>query len=485
MLAYDELVNSGISSPKIFYLIDVITEIDRELLLDLFTPRQRPVLFLPEDLAGKNLISVKGKQQELDVLSEHFAIHVPKNPKKHSESEKEFELTDPSEDYYVYGVRNIGAGVDGTFEQGMVLFLLAENASLPPFMMHEQFNLGEGMIQNYTDSKYIVTDVGKFLLNQIILVNSFGTLVPYWNRRFDPEELDKVVAKLILQKSVTRAMYNNYMNYGYWYGEDGSISVAAWSEKSLSTDPNVAAVKAALLEKFKNNLDDPIVLADIEKQLVQMDKDYLKGDSSEPFFAVTAGKTFSEQRKKMYLTFGLTVAFDKNTGNYEFVEESLASGLTIKNLDVGANDIRRGSYGRGIETAKGGEQTKFVLRIFQEVSIDEEDCFSKQGLPVLLTKKNVKNYLGRWMTDGTLLDEHNADQYIGKEVLLRSPMYCKSKPGFCYKCVGELFRERDTKAIGMDAVIITSTFTTIAMKSMHVSGIQSTKIENFHRFLRS
>lgn len=477
MITYEEVFSKEVNNPKIFYLIERIRDVgNRFALLNWFTPCQRPtVTDIPDNLVGINIIRVSGKVQELEAYKELFAVHVPKKKKELSE----LDLTDPTDDMYVYGVYT-PEGID----DAILLCKIVDNALEPPFRMDEKFLVEKGMIDNYGDNPPVLTDVGKFILNQLILVEPFGNLIPYWNETFNPAKLDDIVAKLILERQVTREMYNKYMNYGYWYGEDGSIATATWSEKSLTTDPNVPAKKKELLDKYKENLNDPLVLAEIEKELIAMDKAYLKGDSSEPFYAVTAGKTFNEQRKKMFLTFGLTVAFDKNTGNYEFVEESLADGWTIQNLDIASNDVRRGSYGRGIETAKGGEQTKFVLRIFQEVSIDEEDCGSKKGIKVLITEHNYKQYFGRWMVNGVLFDKNNADQFIGKTIELRGPQYCKTKPGFCFKCVGELFRKLDMKAIGMNAVIITSTMTSVAMKSMHVSGIDLYEIEDFHRFLR-
>lgn len=467
---------TGNRHPKFIYYTQRIADAaNRNALLDWFTPHQRPVLTdVPAELVGKPILAVKARAQEIAVLKEIFAVHIPKQKM----DVPELTVTDPTAEYCVYGV------VVPPDEADMaILYLLTDNATEPPLKMYEQFYIIGGMIKNYNQDTPLLTDVGKFLLNQIVLVLPFGDIFPYHNSTFKPGEIDDQVAKLILEKKVNRDMYNRYMNFGYWYGMDGSIATPTWSEKSLTTDPKIKERKKELLEKYKDNLNDPLVLSQIETELGKMDREWLKGDPAEPFFMATSKKT-SEQRKKLYLTFGLTVTFDKNTGNYAFVEESLEDGWTIGNLDVASNDVRRGSYGRGIETAKGGEQTKFVLRIFQELTIDEDDCHAKRGIKVLITKYNKSYYIDRWLVGDILFTAELAEQSIGKVMEFRGPQYCTTKPGFCYRCVGELFRKLDMKAIGMNEVIVTSGMTSAAMKSMHAGQVEQVVIEDFHRFLR-
>ena len=65
------------------------------------------------------------------------------------------------------------------------------------------------------------------------------------------------------------------MANGYWFGEDGSLTKQAWSERSLITDPAIAKRKAELLKQYQDHLKDPLILAKIEKELIDMDKAWL------------------------------------------------------------------------------------------------------------------------------------------------------------------------------------------------------------------
>ena len=55
--------------------------------------------------------------------------------------------------------------------------------------------------------------------------------------------------------------------------------------------------------------------------------------------------------------------------------------------------------------------------------------------------------------------------------LMRSPMYCQCKNGFCYKCVGKLFAELDVKQLSLVIVDISTTFMLASMKNMHGSKL--------------
>lgn len=472
MLSYKETTHE---STKFYFFIDCLQKpIDRRMVLDLFTPCQRPVLSdVPEQLRMKDFILVTGKNSEIAPLLPFYTVHVPQK-----DTDADFgSMSEPSKTYAVYGVVSLPEKADT-----LVLYRLQDDASYAPFSMQERFYMDSTMISNYKGDT-VVTDVGKFFCNKLLLAEPFGDLIPYINEPFNIGKIDDMVANLLLAGKATREMYNTYMNNGFWFGTDGSIATACWSEKSLTTDPNLPKRRQELLEKYKNNLHDPTAALAIEKELIEMDKAYLKGDTSEPFYAVTAGKSYGEARKKMYGIFGLGVAFGQKKGVYDFTAHSLEDGWEPGDLAIVANDVRRGSYGRSMETAKGGEQTKLVLRMFQEVKMEEGDCGSTTGLLVTLTERNYKFYIGRYLVSGTMLTEENIKTYLGKEVEIRSPMFCKSK-NYCSKCCGEFFRQLKTENIGMQSLAVCSTFVGIAMKTMHASSLKTVHLQDIDRFFK-
>ena len=369
-----------------------------------------------------------------------------------------------------------------TLEGKCYLVLIGDDAAEPPFRFGDIMPLSAGDIDNYQGPD-CVTDVGKFLVNQVVLVDPFGSKIPYINARISPGDTDEKVAKMITRGEIGREEYNKYMMNGYWFGSDAGITTVTMTEKAMVTDPEVAKRRKELLEKHKHELDDPQVTVAIEQELIAMDKDWIKHDDSYAFYDSDGGKVFKEQRKKMHLMFGTGVAFDKDANKYTFYEKPLSDGWDPKSISICANDTRRGSYGRGIDTAKGGEQTKFLLRVFQEVLITEDDCKAKTGIKVVLNENIASQYFGRYLMSGVVLSKENYKEYLGKEVEIRSPMHCKTVGGFCYRCCGKTMKDVGMRAIGMQAIRISSKFTSVSMKAIHASSASSTTIKGFTRFL--
>lgn len=399
-----------------------------------------------------------------------------------------------TDDYYIYGVlyKSISkdklplSDVDGKTSGVIILTKLSESGLTPIYQPTDMFILSEGMIENYTEKTNILTTVGRFVLNYLILVKPFRNLISYINEPFNVSSIDHKVAELLLENVIGRPEYDKYMAYGFFIGQFSELCVPGMSRKSLTTDPKLKAYKEQLLKENKDKLDDPVVLAEIESKLIAMDKEYLKDDSSADFYAVTAKKSYNEARKKMFVTMGLAQAFEKNATTYTFIPGSLDDGWDPKFLPEISNEVRRGSYDRGKSTAKGGEQTKFLLRILQNLRIVESDCNTKNGIKIYLTETNYKPFIKRyiWFNNKLeMLTNENVSKFLNKEIIIRSPMYCKSKEGYCFKCCGHQFEESKSTAIGMMALDIGSRFTSISMKSMHFSGISSFNIKSLTPYL--
>src|SRR5699024_1736575 len=107
------------------------------------------------------------------------------------------------------------------------------------------------------------------------------------------------------------------------------------------------------------------------------------------------------------------------------------------------------------------------------------DCGTQKYLEMTLTKENKGLFLLRWIKDDEtgnliLLDADNINNYIGKKVKLRSPLYCISDK-ICSKCAGELYYRLNMNNIGLVADRIASTIMQRSMKQFHDSTIKTTK----------
>ncbi len=469
-----------VDNAKFFYLVSVMPQLvcERRAWLDWFTAKSRPTLDVPAELTKHSVIQVVGTDwAEMIPFLDWAVVHVPVKSKQVYDTA----ITDPTAEFSTYGVLVPQEG-----QPVALLFKLTDDATYAPFTMGDTFYLQPDMIPNFKGPKPIVTDVGKFFFNYLLLVDPFkgNPQIDYINTRINPGDLDARMAKLIVDKKVTREIFNKYMVNGYTFCEDGSIATGTWSERSLTVDPAVLKRKEELFEKYKDKLDDPVVMVAIEKELVDLDKSTIKGDPAEAFMFTDAGKTFGEQRRKFFIQFGVTTAFSKYGGT-DYMANSLADGLGVSDIPLAANEIRRGSYGRGKETAKGGEQTKFLLRIFQNVKMTEDDCGTKRGLKVRVTENNYKQWVGRYpVSGGAPYTLEKLKAAIDTDIYIRSPMYCSTTDGYCRRCCGEFFEKVSIEAIGMQGLSITSGITSASMKAQHASSMKGLTLTNFHRFLR-
>ena len=473
MIEFSEATNEDITKPKFYFFVENIsTVLDKNVLVQWFTACQRPTLIgIPDKLKGQPFIGMKADETESMVLERLSTVHVfHKDP-----TEEQLGLSDPKENEYIYGVMK----QDDYF----LLMLLSDNALNPPYWVADEFMLEDGMIANYTSTKPVRTDVGKFLVNYIVLAEPFGDKIPYINDTIKTDVTDKKVAELISEDKIGRKEFNRYINNAFWFGEDGTMFAAALSEKTVGYDPKLTAKRKELYEKYKDRMNDPTVLTAIEKELADMENAYIKGDESEPFF-LGAGKKTKEARKKFFCLYGMTRAFgDVEKSGFTFTKESLEEGWNQLNFANCCNSVRRGTYGRSLETAKGGSESKFILRIFQEVKIIEDDCHDTRGMTIKITKNNIKTLMSRYLVSGEIIDESNADSLIGKTVRIRSPMTCKTKGGYCYKCCGKIFEETKQAAIGMQTLTITSAFTTDSMKTMHTSQVSTKELTDLNQYV--
>ena len=356
-------------APKFFYYTEQIAQVlTKRGILSFFTVAYRPILTMPKEVLGKDYLTVTGHPEEIRAIKEYPIVHVSdKNDKP------DLTLVDPLGKYTVYGIIPIN-------EQQLAFIKLSDDSSDPVYDMGDKFYITNGMIANYTASEKLLTDVGKFLCNYIFLADPFKDVIPYQNKLMKADDLDGLVAKAILEKKAGRKEYNRYINNGFWFGQDGTIATQSLSPKSLGTDPAIAKRKKELLEQYRDKLHEPAVLAKIEKELVDMDRAYIKGDESEAFWEAAGSKAYTEQRKKMYIMFGSMPDFAKKSNKINLIESSIAEGYKPGDMATLANEIRRGAYDRGKGTADGGTESKFITRVFQSVKITMDDCGTKRCL---------------------------------------------------------------------------------------------------------
>lgn len=443
--------------------------LERKILIDLMTlVKDRPVINVDTQLSADGIKdALKGLPQTI-IINEVNTTYVPGDVYRILRN--------------ISGKQsNVGIGfidsvqADATTTQlGIVLFTQDEI----PFNVLDKFTLKKGELENCQDT--IETTIGRFIVNYFILVSSFGNKISYVNTKWSMDSINKQISSGMLNKTITKQEYDKFIDSTYFLGHFTELCVPTLTKKSFMTDPNVKKVKEELLKKYKGKLTDPDVIKLIEDTLLAMDKKFLEGDDAKNFYDAIGGKAYNVHRKKLFLAVGGIPSFDDEGGKFDFIENSLQDGWNPDNFANLSNESRKGSFDRGKNTAKGGALTKFIMRVFQDMRIIEEDCGSKKGITITLTGDNISSFMNRYaLVNGkiVLLDDKTIGLYSGKTITIRSPQYCKTHNGLCYTCVGDTFRKLSTEALGMLVVDISSTFMYLSMKNMHGTKMEFVNID--------
>jgi hypothetical protein len=351
---------------------------------------------------------------------------------------------------------------------------------------NSKITLHRGDIDNYTDDVPLETTLGRLLLNYVILVDPFNDIIPYINDIWNSNRIEEnFIFENLRTGKISVESLKHYSRNVHWLGHFTELSVPSLTERSLTVDPKIIVRRDELLKEHAVEIaaGDAVVMNQIETELVAMDKASLKGDVSTLFYD-NDSKSYEIHRKMMLITGGMIPKFDGK--GYSFIGNSLEEGWEVKNFPVICNEIRRGAFATAIQTAKGGEETKFVIRVFQNTRINCDDCNSTTYLHVNMTNEMAKRYLYRnILVDGKLvtLSDENINGYIGKVVQMRSPLYCQDPTGYCFTCMGKLFQSIDQEVITMVGVAVSSSFTKSALKSKHFTLAKTIEIKSLNQFV--
>ncbi len=330
------------------------------------------------------------------------------------------------------------------------------------------------------------TTYGECYINYLIRVYPFGTMVEFTPGKVKTGD----IVTRILPKLLDNPADGNY--------EEGKIyvkhlllyieavmtltglvqlSVPSATPFTVRTDPAIRELRNQLLEENKDRLHDPAVIATIDKKLVDADRAWIDKDPDKGFYI--KAKSFNVARKKMFVFHGAESGFSQD-GSIDVVVNSLEEGWDLSKLPSMANSMRDGSFSRGAETALGGEAVKFFQRVLQNASITIDDCGTNLGMPTVITPANSRRYEGLYIQSGGEWKSYDAEgikQFIGKEVLVRSPQFCSApETDFCKKCMGDKL-SLSPDSLASSASDVGSVFLNTFLKRMHGTALVLAKYD--------
>ena len=388
---------------------------------------------------------------------------------------------------------------------GKNLVMISDSApGQPLFKPTDPIDLAPGDIPNISGA--VSTTIGSYFFNYVALAWPFGNRIPYLNGPVSIEDIEKKIALVmeddpipedyVITKALVRGVpdpyieslkqpgriyVSDYLKYTAatdYLREFAQLFTYSGSERTMVAPPNNIELRNQLVEKYKDRLHDPVIITEIENELVKNFKKFIKGSDAEKYLITK--KSVAIVSKKKFLDFGMEGGMDE-TQTSPFIGESLSEGLNLKHWPVFNNYQRAGSYNRGANTVLGGEAVKWLFRAASNIRILPGDCGSTIGIPQPLTKSNIEKFLGNTfiLEDGTnvkLKNRTDAEQYMGRKLLRRSPMFCNyDRNDYCMVCMGDKL-SINPEAMPLNIAEEGSTINTIFMKAMHGKVLETERL---------
>lgn len=317
-------------------------------------------------------------------------------------------------------------------------------AGQPLFSMKEKFIVKKGEMPGVTKDEE--TDYGRVLYYFTIFHYSFGDKVPFVNQQLNMQAFEDELASKLQDEAeegkedpklfYPRELIKYYEAMAYSRGL-AMLFVPAASPKSLTVDKSVLKRRAELFNDPKIDLNNQAVASQVEKELLDLDKKSFEGD---PASGYLISKKNWASRKKCFISFGSGDGLTPDSRT-PYVKMSLSEGTDVTQFKAYNDEMRTGSYKRGVETMYGGELDKWLVRESSNVRVSMNDCGSLVGIPTLVTERNQKDLLGKNIVAGkqvVKLAQDNIGTYMGQYVIRRSPAACwEPHPDYCAVCLGE------------------------------------------------
>lgn len=361
------------------------------------------------------------------------------------------------------------------------------NPKLPLFTAQEPLMVDKSICISASDTP-VESNFGALLTNLLLLVDYYGTKIPYVPYKLNMENIESIIIKNRAvdipgkERDPTKFYLDEYikMSQGVeFFRTLTPLCTSSLTDRNMVMPDGLAEYKKKLLEeKYNNDVSDPVKLAAFESEMVEYVKQSLKGDPS--LGKLVKGKIEKNSLRKMFSSSGAEGGMG---GAMVPITESLADGLTYspEQLQALINGARAGSYFRGLDTVKGGVSFKLVVRVLSAFFVQDTDCGTNLGLTITYDESNIKQLVSRTVMEGKGLKEiqslEDAKSYMGKQITVRSTGYCKAKSSaFCRVCAGpRLFRFPEGLAI--PASEITGIILDASMAAMHKNTTEVTTLD--------
>ena len=337
------------------------------------------------------------------------------------------------------------------------------------------------------------TTLGRVIFNEVV----FGHIDNYifCNKDMTKKEQNKIFNKYVSERLLQDKMTSEEFKFALdkvcdlAFGLCDLVASASTMKTLVQDDPVFNKKKEELFKKYgidKDDFNDPVAYGEFEKEMIEFSKEHYKDDPMANVYNSGAKSNWASDFKQLKI--GLGAQPEPGGERVNIIKNSLKDGITNKDVLASANTQIMGARARGVDTQDSGYRVKQMTALMQSVFIYEGDCGSKQY--EVMVDNNPADLLGRTILDGSkevLVTAENIDKYLGKPNKKRTPMFCRSKNGYCSTCAGILPLKvaRSKKMnIGLFVSDIGSALSNKSMKKVHDMRQKLYTIDDLDNFIK-
>lgn len=352
------------------------------------------------------------------------------------------------------------------------------------------------------------TSVGRLLFNSVLPSD-----YPFINGEINKKKLTNIIDELIQLYGIESipAIMDKIKDFGFKYA---TVSGTTWGIGDISIPDNkeeiikeakekVAIIQeqyeSGLLSKEEKRTKNIEKWTEVKDEIQKSLQEKLDKKGSVYDLVKSEARGSMGQLTQMAGMKGLIVNTAGETIDFP-ITSSYKEGLNPVEYFITTHGARKGLSDTALNTAKAGYLTRKLFDVSQDCVISEEDCGSKDGVILSnITSSGIEVSIakickGRFLAedlkdlDGNILFKRNhfvtkedastIEQKGIKEVIVRSPLTCKTNDGVCIHCYGsDLGKDRVIElgeAVGtVAAQAIGEPGTQLTMRTFHAGGTAS------------
>lgn len=333
------------------------------------------------------------------------------------------------------------------------------------------------------NKKAFTTTVGLWIFNKAFIEPNFTSIVGYYNQPVTKKTFGKINKKIshaVMEDKIDIDALRDFVLKAQKFQPYCTIISPSVTENLLEASNMISADRKRLFKENEKALKedkDPVISQKIEDQLIKDAKEKLKGDPALDTLESSAGPTWGNNFKNMFVMKGASKEADPRMGDYSMIESNLMDGISAEEYADFCNSLTGGPYARAKKTADGGAWEKTFVKGLEHVTVTPgTDCHTKRVKKVTITSDNAEMWMYSYIMENgkpVELTSDNINKYIGKTVNMRYSSMCESKDGICNICAGNLFTRLKIKNIGIACYNICSVIKNKSMKSFHDSTVKT------------